>query len=86
MPGFTATVPRPARAVVRAWDREGVPRTIEGTGLLARALQHEIDHLDGKLFIDHLSRLKRDMYVKRVRKAIREGRPIARNEPASEEI
>jgi len=74
VPGFTATVPRPARAVVRAWDREGVPRTIEGTGLLARALQHEIDHLDGKLFLDRLRGLKRELIVRRIRKLERSGK------------
>ena len=45
VPGFSATVARPSRVVVRAFDRHGTERTIEGTGLLARALQHEIDHL-----------------------------------------
>ena len=49
---------------------------IEADGLLAVALQHEIDHLDGKLFIDRISRLKRDLYVRRVRKSIRTGREM----------
>jgi peptide deformylase len=74
LPGFTATVPRPARVVVRGRDRHGAPRTVEGTGLLARALQHEIDHLDGKLFIDRLRGLKREMIVRKVRKLERAGR------------
>jgi peptide deformylase len=74
LPGFTATVPRPSRVVVRGRDRHGAPRTVEGTGLLARALQHEIDHLDGKLFIDRLRGLKRDMIVRKVRKLERAGR------------
>ena len=52
LPGFNATVLRPARAVVRGLDREGREQRIEGTGLLARAFQHEIDHLDGVLVID----------------------------------
>jgi peptide deformylase len=73
VPGFTATVPRPARVVVRAHDRQGVPRTIEGTGLLARALQHEIDHLDGRLFLDRLRGLKRELIVRRIRKLERTG-------------
>jgi peptide deformylase len=68
VPGFTATVPRPASVVVRALDRRGTVRTIEGTGLLARALQHEIDHLDGRLFLDRLRGIKRQLIVRRIRK------------------
>ena len=74
VPGFTATVARPARAVVRACDRTGQERTIEGTGLLARALQHELDHLDGKLFLDHLRGIQRDIIVRKIRKLQRAGR------------
>ena len=73
VPGFTATVPRPSRVVVRALDRQGVPHTIEGTGLLARALQHELDHLDGRLFLDRLRGLKRELIVRRIRKLERSG-------------
>jgi peptide deformylase len=73
VPGFDATVARPAKAVVRALDRKGVERTIEGTGLLARALQHELDHLNGRLFIDHLRGLKRDLIVRKIRKQQRDG-------------
>ena len=68
LPGFNATVARPARAVVCGQDREGEPVTIEGTGLLARALQHEIDHLDGALFLDRLRGIRRQMIVRRVQK------------------
>ena len=68
VPGFNATVARPMRAVVKALDRTGTPRTIEGRDLLARALQHEMDHLDGKLFIDYLSPLKREMVRKKLAK------------------
>jgi len=74
VPGFTATVPRPARAVVRALDRHGTPQTIEGTGLLARALQHEIDHLDGRLFLDRLRGIKRELIVRKIRKLDRAGK------------
>lgn len=74
VPGFTATVARPARVVVRALDREGKPRVIEGTELLARALQHELDHLDGKLFLDRLRGIKRELIVRRIRKLQRAGR------------
>jgi len=74
VPGFTATVARPTRAVVRALDRSGTPQTIEGTGLLARAFQHEIDHLDGLLFIDRLRGIKRDLIVRKIRKLDRTGK------------
>jgi peptide deformylase len=73
VPGFTATVPRPARAVVRGVDRHGAPQTIEGTGLMARALQHELDHLDGRLFLDRLRGIKRDLVVRKIRKLQRAG-------------
>lgn len=73
VPGFTATVPRPARAVVRGVDRHGTPQTVEGTGLLARALQHELDHLDGRLFLDRLRGIKRDLIVRKIRKLDRAG-------------
>lgn len=73
LPGFTATVARPARTVVRALDRDGVERTIEGTGLLARAIQHELDHLEGRLFLDRLRGLKRDVIVRKIRKLQRSG-------------
>jgi peptide deformylase len=74
LPGFNATVPRPSRAVVRGQDRDGEPVTIEGTGLLARALQHEIDHLDGTLFLDRLRGIRRQMIVRRVQKLRRSGK------------
>ena len=62
-------VERPAQVKVRYLDLEGGPREIEANGLLATCLQHEVDHLNGILFIDHLSKLKRDMIVKRFTKA-----------------
>ena len=74
LPGFNATVARPARAVVRALDRSGKERVIEGTGLLARALQHEIDHLDGLLFLDRLRGIRRDLIVRKIRKLQRAGK------------
>jgi peptide deformylase len=74
VPGFTATVPRPARAVVRGVDRHGAPQTIEGTGLMARALQHELDHLDGRLFLDRLRGIKRELIVRKIRKLDRSGK------------
>ena len=74
IPGFNATVARPARAIVRALDRTGAERVVEGTGLLARALQHELDHLDGKVFLDHLRGIKRDLIVRKIRKLQRSGK------------
>jgi len=74
VPGFEATVLRPQRAVVRGQDREGRPVQIEGEGLLARALQHELDHLDGRLFLDRLRGLQRDVIVRRIRKLRRTGK------------
>lgn len=74
VPGFTASVARPAHVVVRALDRQGRPCTVEGTGLLARALQHELDHLDGVLFLDRIRGIKRDLIVRKIRKLQRVGR------------
>jgi peptide deformylase len=62
-------VVRPARVRVAYLDRDGVAREIEASGLLATCLQHEIDHLDGIMFVDHLSRLKRERVVKKFAKA-----------------
>jgi len=73
-PGFNATVVRPRRAVVRGLDRDGNPRTIEGTDLLARAFQHEIDHLDGVVFIDRLRGIKRDLIVRKIQKLKKSGK------------
>ncbi len=68
IPGLRDLVERPGRCVVRALDREGGEQRIEGHGLLARALQHEIDHLDGVLFLDRVSALKRRMLLKKWQK------------------
>ena len=73
VPGFNATVARPQRAVVRGLDRQGQDHTREGTGLLARAFQHEMDHLDGTLFVDRLRGIKRDLIVRKIRKLARAG-------------
>jgi peptide deformylase len=74
VPDFNATVVRPARAVVKALDRSGVEYQREGTGLLARAFQHEMDHLDGTLFVDRLRGIKRDMILRKIRKLTRAGK------------
>ena len=74
---FVSEVRRAARVLVRGYTTDQKEIAIEGTGLLAVALQHEIDHLDGKLFLDRISRLKRDLYRRRLKKLEREGREPA---------
>jgi peptide deformylase len=74
VPSFTATVARPAYVKVAALDRRGHPTAVEGSGLLARALQHELDHLDGRLFLDRLRGIKRELMVRKIRKLQRSGR------------
>jgi peptide deformylase len=71
VPGVYETVRRAERVRVRALDRAGEPFELEAEGLLAVCIQHEIDHLDGKLFVDYLSSLKRDRIRKRLEKAQR---------------
>jgi len=68
LPNMFAEVMRPAQVKVRYLDLEGVRREIQGDGLLAACLQHEIDHLDGVLFVDHLSALKRNMILRKLAK------------------
>lgn len=70
---YTAEVRRAAQVEIAAFDDQEKPVKIEAEGLLAVALQHEIDHLDGKLFIDRISRLKRDLYTRRRKKMLRSG-------------
>ncbi|MBK5909967.1 peptide deformylase [Rhodothalassium salexigens] len=72
IPGHYAEVERPARVKVRYMDRSGAPCEVAADDLLATVIQHEMDHLDGTLFIDHLSRLKRSMIVKKIKKAQRD--------------
>lgn len=74
VPGFNATVARPLRAVVKGLDRHGNERIVEGKDLLARAFQHEMDHLDGLLFLDRVRGIKRDLIVKKIRKLTRAGK------------
>ncbi|KQP42560.1 peptide deformylase [Methylobacterium sp. Leaf104] len=73
IPEFYGEVERPDRVRVRFRDLQGEEREIEADGLLATCIQHEIDHLDGVLFIDHLSKLKRDRVVKKFAKAAKRG-------------
>jgi peptide deformylase len=73
VPDVTERIERPARVVVRAAGADGAVREIEGTGLLARALCHETDHLNGMLFLQHLRGLKREMVLRRLDKARAKG-------------
>ncbi|MFY8099512.1 MAG: peptide deformylase [Allorhizobium sp.] len=75
IPEYYAEVERPAKVRVAYIDRTGEKREVEADGLLATCLQHEIDHLDGKLFIDYLSKLKRDMVVRKFTKAAKQKTP-----------
>lgn len=75
IPDYYAEVERPATVRVKYLDRDGKINEMEAEGLMATCLQHEIDHLDGVLFIDHISKLKRDMVVKKFRKLAREKVP-----------
>jgi peptide deformylase len=77
LPGQYADVTRPAWVTVRYTDANGARRQIEAEGLLAACVQHEIDHLDGVLFIDHLSALKRNMILRRLAKELRQKRSEA---------
>jgi len=74
IPGFSANVVRPKKVVLRGLDLEGKEVFIEGSDLLARAFCHEMDHLDGKFFMDHLSFIKRDMIKRRIKKLMRQGK------------
>ncbi len=73
IPGVYESVKRPADVRIEAIDREGNPFEMDADGLLAVCIQHEIDHLDGKLFVDYLSILKRNRIRKRMEKWIRDG-------------
>ena len=68
---FRVEIERPASLVLGYIDREGKPQELKAEGLLATAIQHEVDHLNGKLIIDFLSKLKRDMVVRKFKKAAR---------------
>ena len=71
---FTAEVERAACVQVVGLDQKGKEVKIDAEDLLAVTLQHEIDHLDGKLFIDHISRLKRELYTRKLKKKLRDGK------------
>jgi peptide deformylase len=73
VPGYGGTPSRPARVKVKGLDPGGHEKVYEATDLLARAFSHEMDHIDGLLFVDRLSPLKRDLLKRRLRKRVREG-------------
>jgi peptide deformylase len=72
IPEYYEEVERPAEVRLKFLDRDGKPRELEAKGLLATAIQHEIDHLNGVLFIDHISKLKRDRVIKKFAKAAKQ--------------
>jgi peptide deformylase len=76
IPEYYEEVERPSAVRVTYLDREGKPQEIEATGLLATCLQHEIDHINGVLFIDYISKLKRDMVLKKFKKAQKRGEGV----------
>ena len=74
VPGFTATVARPKRVIVKGLNRHGDEHLLEGTGLMARALQHEVDHLNGCLFVDRLRGISKDLIVRKIKKLSKAGK------------
>ena len=72
IPGFTERVRRPKKIVVRGVDMDGCEIILEGQDLLARAFCHEMDHLNGVLFLDHLSFIKRDLIKRKIRKRVKQ--------------
>jgi len=83
---YVAEVNRSKRVLVKAWTTDEKEIEVEAEDLLAVALQHEIDHLEGKLFIDRISRLKRDLYRRRIKKILRDGGTLEDDKPASAHI
>lgn len=84
VPDYYEDVKRPARVRLRHLDRDGATREFDADGLLATVVQHELDHLEGGLFIDHLSRLKRERVVKKFNKAARYDEIAAERRAAAE--
>jgi len=79
IPEYYEEVERPAAVRVRYLDLDGKQHQIDAEGLLATCIQHEIDHLDGVLFIDHISKLKRDRVIKKFTKAAKLGKPAIKS-------
>src|SRR5882757_7032175 len=88
IPEYYEEVERPGKVTVKCLDLDGKAQEIEADGLLATCLQHEIDHLNGVLFIDHISKLKRDMVMKKFKKAAKkgDGKPLSEDEEPSHYI
>jgi peptide deformylase len=87
IPEYYEEVERPAAVKVKYMDLDGKSHEIEATGLLATCLQHEIDHTNGRLFIDYISKLKRDMVLKKYKKAAKKGpAPTPQAEPNAHEL
>ena len=74
IPGFNATVARPSRAVLKGLNRDGQEQTVDASGLLARCFQHEMDHLEGTVFVDRLRGLQKDLIIRKIRKLSRSGK------------
>ena len=74
-PGIAAMVTRPRQITVEYLDEKGVKQSVEATDLLATVIQHEIDYLDGKIFLDYLSKMKQDMLLKKMKKHLKQFPP-----------
>ena len=83
IPDVRVEIERPGMLTVRYLDRDGKPQQLDADGLLATAIQHEVDHLNGRLIIDFLSRLKRDIVVRRLKKHARTG--SSASDPAADQ-
>jgi len=83
IPDLYGDVSRPERVVLEALDRDGAPFRLEADGLVARALQHEIDHLDGIVFLDHLSLMRRRLLLARWKREQGDAPTIKEVQPAS---
>jgi peptide deformylase len=89
IPEYYEEVERPKTVMVKFLDADLKPQEIEATGLLATCLQHEIDHINGVLFIDHISKLKRDMVMKKFKKAAKKtegAKPLSEDQEPSHHI
>jgi peptide deformylase len=84
IPEYYEEVERPAKVKVKYLDLDGKEHEIEADGLLATCIQHEIDHTNGVLFIDHISKLKRDRVVKKFKKAAKHGEPVKPAHPSDD--
>lgn len=74
VPGFNATLARSSRAILKGLARDGREQVVEATGLLARCFEHEMDHLEGTLFVDRLRGLQKDLIVSKIKKLARSGK------------